>query len=96
GIDLESDDIALHLINYIRDEAHRFAITSHRAKRTKAQTQSSLESIEGIGPKTRKQLLVHFGGLGEVKAASVSELQKVKGISLDKAQKIYDFFHGSF
>ena len=96
GIDLESDDIALHLINYIRDEAHRFAITSHRAKRTKAQTQSSLESIEGIGPKTRKQLLVHFGGLAEVKAASVSELQKVKGISLDKAQKIYDFFHGSF
>ena len=96
GIDLESDDIALHLINYIRDEAHRFAITSHRAKRTKAQTQSSLESIEGIGPKTRKQLLVHFGGLGEVKAASISELQKVKGISLDKAQKIYDFFHGSF
>ena len=95
GIDLESDDIALHLINYIRDEAHRFAITSHRAKRTKAQTQSSLESIEGIGPKTRKLLLMHFGGLGEVKEASISELQKVKGISLDKAQKIYDFFHGS-
>lgn len=95
GIDLESDDIALHLINHIRDEAHRFAITSHRAKRTKAQTQSSLESIEGIGPKTRKQLLVHFGGLSEVKEASVSELQKIKGISLDKAQKIYDFFHGS-
>lgn len=95
GIDLESDDIALHLINYIRDEAHRFAITSHRAKRTKAQTQSSLESIEGIGPKTRKVLLMHFGGLGEVKEASISELQKVKGISLDKAQKIYDFFHGS-
>lgn len=95
GIDLESDDIALHLINYIRDEAHRFAITSHRAKRTKAQTQSSLESIEGIGPKTRKLLLMHFGGLGEVKQVSISELQKVKGISLDKAQKIYDFFHGS-
>lgn len=96
GIDLQSDDIALHLINHIRDEAHRFAITSHRAKRTKAQTQSSLETIDGIGPKTRKQLLVHFGGLGEVKEASISELQKVKGISLDKAQKIYDFFHGSF
>lgn len=95
GIDLESDDIALHLINYIRDEAHRFAITSHRKKRTKAQTDSSLESIEGIGPKTRKQLLLHFGGLGEVKEASVSELQKVKGISLDKAQKIYDFYHGA-
>ncbi|QCU90260.1 excinuclease ABC subunit UvrC [Thiomicrorhabdus sediminis] len=94
GIDLEADDMALHLINYIRDEAHRFAITSHRAKRGKAQTQSSLEAIEGIGPKTRKQLLLHFGGLNEVKQASIAELQKVKGISLDKAQRIYDFFHG--
>ena len=94
GIDLESDDIALHLINYIRDEAHRFAITSHRHKRTKTQTQSSLEQIEGIGPKTRKMLLLHFGGLGEIKNAAVSELQKVKGISQEKAQRIYDFFHG--
>jgi excinuclease ABC subunit C len=95
GIDLESDDIALHLINHIRDEAHRFAITAHRAKRTKAQTQSNLESIEGIGPKTRKILLLHFGGLTEVKLASISELSKVKGVSQDKAQRIYDFFHGS-
>jgi excinuclease ABC subunit C len=95
GIDLQADDIALHLINHIRDEAHRFAITSHRAKRTKVQTHSSLESIEGIGPKTRKVLLLHFGGLGEVKQASVSELLKVKGISRDKAERIYDFFHGS-
>jgi len=94
GIDLESDHIALHLINHIRDEAHRFAITSHRAKRTKAQTHSSLESIEGIGPKTRKNLLMHFGGLNQVKQASVSELSKVKGISLNKAQLIYGFFHG--
>ncbi len=95
GIDLESDHIALHLINYIRDEAHRFAITSHRAKRTKAQTHSSLESIEGIGPKTRKNVLVHFGGLHQVKDASVSELTKVKGLSANKAQRIYDFFHGA-
>ncbi|MCF6299476.1 MAG: excinuclease ABC subunit UvrC, partial [Thiomicrorhabdus sp.] len=94
GIDLKSDHIALHLINHIRDEAHRFAITSHRAKRTKAQTHSSLESIEGIGPKTRKNLLVHFGGLNQVKQASISELSKVKGISLNKAQMIYGFFHG--
>ncbi len=94
GIDLESDHIALHLLNYIRDEAHRFAITAHRTKRTKTQTHSSLESIEGIGPKTRKNLLVHFGGLNQVKQASVSELSKVKGISLTKAQQIYDFFHG--
>ena len=95
GIDLESDDIALHLLNYIRDEAHRFAITSHRAKRTKSQTQSSLENIEGVGPKTRKLLLLHFGGLNEVKQASISELSKVKGVSQNKAQQIYDFFHGS-
>ena len=94
GIDLEPEDIALHLINYIRDEAHRFAITSHRHVRTKSQTQSTLEQIEGIGPKTRKALLLHFGGLGEIKNAAASELSKVKGISKDKAQRIYDFFHG--
>ncbi len=95
GIDLEADDAALHLINYIRDEAHRFAITSHRKRRQKQQTHSSLESIDGIGPKTRKRLLVHFGGLREVQNASVAELQKVQGISSNKAQQIYDFFHGS-
>jgi len=95
GIDLESDDMALHLLNHIRDEAHRFAITSHRAKRTKAQTHSTLEDIEGIGAKTRKSLLLHFGGLVEVKNASIPELAKVKGISKDKAQRIYDFYHGS-
>ncbi|MEA3404350.1 MAG: excinuclease ABC subunit UvrC [Pseudomonadota bacterium] len=95
GIDLEADDIALHLLNHIRDEAHRFAITSHRAKRTKAQTHSTLEDIEGVGPKTRKSLLLHFGGLNEVKNASIQELAKVKGISQDKAQRIYDFYHGS-
>ncbi|QKI89251.1 excinuclease ABC subunit UvrC [Thiomicrorhabdus xiamenensis] len=94
GIDLADDDVALHLINHIRDEAHRFAITSHRKKRAKAMTHSRLEDIQGIGPKTRKNLLLHFGGLGEVKNAAVSELQKVKGISKDKAQTIYDFFHG--
>lgn len=94
GIDLSDEDIALHLINHIRDEAHRFAITSHRKKRNKALTHSRLEDIAGIGPKTRKSLLVHFGGLNEVKNAAVNELQKVKGISQDKAQAIYDFFHG--
>ncbi|VAW44593.1 Excinuclease ABC subunit C [hydrothermal vent metagenome] len=95
GIDLEPDHIALHLLNHIRDEAHRFAITAHRTKRTKTQTHSSLENIEGIGPKTRKNLLLHFGGLNQVKEASVSELSKVKGISQNKAQQIYDFFHGA-
>ncbi|QAB15320.1 excinuclease ABC subunit UvrC [Hydrogenovibrio thermophilus] len=94
GIDLEADDIALHLINYIRDEAHRFAITSHRSRRQKAQTHSRLEDIPGVGAKTRHKLLTHFGGLGEVKNAAVAELQKVPGISQKIAQTIYDFFHG--
>ncbi|WP_029934435.1 excinuclease ABC subunit UvrC [Thiomicrospira pelophila] len=95
GIDLEADDIALHLINYIRDEAHRFAITGHRARRQKAQTKSSLESIEGVGPKTRKALLTHFGGLDQVKNAAVSELSKVPSVSAKIAQRIYDHFHGA-
>ncbi|HEY9018300.1 excinuclease ABC subunit UvrC [Thiomicrospira sp.] len=95
GIDLESDDIALHLINHIRDEAHRFAITGHRARRQKAQTKSSLESIEGVGPKTRKALLTHFGGLDQVKNAAVSELAKVPSVSAKIAQRIYDHFHGA-
>ena len=94
GIDLEADDIALHLINHIRDEAHRFAITGHRQRRQKAQTHSQLEDIPGVGPKTRKLLLTHFGGLAQVKDAAASELAKVKGISPNLAQKIYDFFHG--
>ena len=94
GIDLEADDIALHLINHIRDEAHRFAITGHRARRQKAQTQSTLEQIEGVGPKTRKALLMHFGGLAQVKDAAVSELAKVPGVSQKIAQRIYDTFHG--
>nr|Q31GI3.1 RecName: Full=UvrABC system protein C; Short=Protein UvrC; AltName: Full=Excinuclease ABC subunit C [Hydrogenovibrio crunogenus XCL-2] len=94
GIDLEADDIALHLLNYIRDEAHRFAITSHRSRRQKAQTHSRLEDIPGVGAKTRHKLLTHFGGLTEVKNAAVSELQKVPGISARIAQTIYDFFHG--
>lgn len=94
GIDLEADDIALHLINHIRDEAHRFAITGHRARRQKAQTKSSLESIEGVGPKTRKALLTHFGGLDQVKNAAASELAKVPGVSAKIAQRLYDYFHG--
>lgn len=94
GIDLDTDDIALHLINHIRDEAHRFAITGHRQRRQKAQTHSQLEDIPGVGPKTRKRLLTHFGGLSQVKNAAASELTKVKGVSASQAQKIYDFYHG--
>lgn len=94
GIDLEADEIALHLINYIRDEAHRFAITGHRARRQKTQTKSVLEEIEGVGPKTRKALLMHFGGLEQVKNAAATELAKAPGVSKKTAERIYDFFHG--
>ncbi|PJD92753.1 MAG: excinuclease ABC subunit C [Legionella sp.] len=82
-----------HFIQYIRDEAHRFAITAHRKKRTKTSMSSSLESIEGIGPKRRKALLQRFGGIRALRNAPISELLKVPGINQDLAQKIYVHFH---
>lgn len=91
---LPSDSMALHLLQQIRDEAHRFAITHNRAKVSKARTHSTLEDIEGIGQKRRKTLLKHFGGLAAIKQASVEDLQKVEGISRATAEKIYQMFHG--
>ncbi|MDH5189685.1 MAG: excinuclease ABC subunit UvrC [Gammaproteobacteria bacterium] len=90
---LPADSPALHLIQQIRDEAHRFAITGHRQKRSRSRKTSSLESIPGLGPKRRQQLLNQFGGLQEVARAGVEDLANVKGISKQLAQKIYDVFH---
>lgn len=90
---LPPDSPALHLIQQVRDEAHRFAITGHRQRRAKARRTSSLEGIPGLGPKRRQQLLRQFGGLQEVARAGVEDLMMVKGISRQLAQSIYDAFH---
>ena len=92
-INLASDSAALHLIQQIRDEAHRFAITGHRTRRGKARTHSVLEDIEGLGPKRRQILLKQFGGLQAVTKAGIDDLANVSGISKELATRIYDAFH---
>ncbi|MCE5360285.1 MAG: excinuclease ABC subunit C, partial [Acidithiobacillus sp.] len=77
----------------IRDEAHRFAIGGHRARRQKARQESELDTIGGIGPKRRGALLRHFGGLRGIRDAGVEDLQRVEGIRRELAQRIYDHFH---
>ncbi|NNC22886.1 excinuclease ABC subunit UvrC [Salinisphaera sp. USBA-960] len=90
---LAPDSAALHLIQQVRDEAHRFAVAGHRGQRGKARQSSTLDDIEGLGPKRRKKLLQRFGGPRQVARAGVNELQRVEGISGNMAQRIYDHFH---
>ncbi|PCI24415.1 MAG: excinuclease ABC subunit C [SAR324 cluster bacterium] len=94
-IPLRKNSVTLFFLQNIRDEAHRFAITFHRQLRSKGVTHSQLEDIPGIGPQKRKNLLKHFQNLSSLKTASLSNLEKVKGISLSNAQEIYKFFHQS-
>jgi len=92
-ISLPATSPALHLVQHIRDESHRFAIAGHRAKRQKVSKKSVLESIEGVGAKKRQALLTYLGGLQEVKNAELRDLEKVPGISKVLANNIYDALH---
>jgi len=90
---MDSHSPGLHLIQHIRDESHRFAITGHRNRRQKVKTTSSLESIPGIGAKRRQTLLKFMGGLQGLKKASKDEISNVPGISPELAETIYDHLH---
>ena len=90
---LEPRDPVLYFVQRLRDEAHRFAIGTHRAKRSKAIGINPLDEIEGIGPTRKRALLSHFGSAKSVSRAGVEDLKAVNGVSAEMAQKIYDFFH---
>ena len=90
---LPPNDAVLYFVQRLRDEAHRFAIGSHRAKRKKAMAENALDEIAGVGPTRKRALLKHFGSAKSVSRAGVSDLQAVTGISAAMAQQIYDYFH---
>ena len=90
---LRGDHPGLHLIQQIRDEAHRFAISGHRGRRAKARKQSILEEIPGVGAQRRRDLLRHFGSAKAIQNAGVEELAKIKGISATIARTIYEHLH---
>ncbi|MEN8180616.1 MAG: helix-hairpin-helix domain-containing protein, partial [Pseudomonadota bacterium] len=90
---LPADSPALHLVQQIRDEAHRFAIMAHRKRRARSRQRSLLEEIPGIGPKRRQQLLKQFGGMQELSRAGVEDIARVDGVSTKLAEQIYHIFH---
>jgi excinuclease ABC subunit C len=90
---LEPRDPVLYFVQRLRDEAHRFAIGTHRAKRSKAIGSSPLDEIAGIGPRRRRALMKHFGSAKAVSRAGVEDLKAADGISAEMAQGIYDHFH---
>ena len=92
-LSLPPQGAAIHLLQHIRDEAHRFAITGHRQRRAKARRTSELDGIAGVGQKRRRELLRHFGSVAGVKGASVDEIVKVPGISHKLADQIYAELH---
>ena len=92
---LPTNSPVLFYIQRLRDEAHRFAIGAHRAKRSRAITASPLDEIPGIGPARKRALLLHFGTAGKVRAASLEDLQRAPGVSATVAQLVYDFYHPS-
>jgi excinuclease ABC subunit C len=92
-ITLAADSPAMRIIQQVRDEAHRFAITGHRQRRTRSSRQSGLETIPGLGPRRRRALLQHLGGLQEISRAGIDDLARVPGISRTLAARIYGHLH---
>ncbi len=90
---LEPRDPVLYFVQRLRDEAHRFAIGSHRARRKKDITQAGLQEIPGVGPTRKRALLHHFGTLKAIERASLTDLEAVPGVNAGTARAVYDFFH---
>ena len=93
NINLKPNDVLLNFIQRLRDEAHRFAITAHRSRRSKSTIRSVFDEIKGIGPKRKKDLLLYFGTIKKIKSASLEELKKIKTIPIKKLEELYEFFN---
>ena len=90
---LPGGSASLYLVKQVRDEAHRFAIGTHRKKRAKSIYKSRIDEIEGVGAKRKRDLLNFFGSVEQIKEASLQDIMKVEGISKKTAEKIYNYFH---